>query len=799
MNEIRLVIDGQDVKVDEGRTVLQAARSAGIVIPTVCDHKDLSSFGACRMCVVEIDGVRGFPTSCTTPATQGLVVRTKTPEVLTLRNRVLEMLLSAHPDSCLVCNHREECEKFRPREIKAGKTTRCSSCANRPSCGIRELSLSGPARELNLSTIYLEENLERDDPFMDRDHNLCILCGLCWRICEKLHDEPPISSINRGAKARVGTPFNASYADAGCTFCGACIDICPTGTFSDRYAKWQGNPVHEVQSTCALCPEACAMTVSSNGRRLVATAMQSFDREALLCALGRFAYPQVMSAHDRLQRPMVREGDGLVAVGYEAAIATAAAALQPYVGDGFVALVSESDGREARRAWEVLARDVMKGRVGYVPSGGGFEELFPPDVKQDLLAGKVSAAVVAGDFLDKETAARIPHLVAVDFRASAATAAAEVALPAAVLGEVEATLRSHRGELRRQARVVAPPGAARADWEIARDLAKALGADGRIATRLEELTASIVDDAAPAPPVGSPRDDLKALPTRFRGHLLADMVVALDALGLPSSPKPQPVASTEGFLVVAKREIVPNFHLLELEVPQVARFAKAGQFVIVMPKATSERTPYTLGDWNAEKGTITIVVEEVGRSSRELALLRAGDRVAHVTGPLGAAYPIPTGTTVALGGGCYGVAAIHPIARALKQAGNRVIGVIEGCSDFSIYFEKELEAVCDEVRYVTKDGSRGMKGGVGEVFVDLVSSGVKVDRFVAIGCTFMMMLTSEATRALNIRTDVALNPIMVDGTGMCGACRLSIDGETKFACVDGPIFDGHKVDWQELS
>jgi len=299
--------------------------------------------------------------------------------------------------------------------------------------------------------------------------------------------------------------------------------------------------------------------------------------------------------------------------------------------------------------------------------------------------------------------------------------------------------------------------------------------------------------------VGSPRDDLKALPTRFRGHLLADIVVALDALGLPSSPKPQPVASTEGFLVVAKREIVPNFHLLELEVPQVARFAKAGQFVIVMPKATSERTPYTLGDWNAEKGTITIVVEEVGRSSRELALLRAGDRVAHVTGPLGSAYPIPTGTTVALGGGCYGVAAIHPIARALKQAGNRVIGVIEGCSDFSIYFEKELEAVCDEVRYVTKDGSRGMKGGVGEVFVDLVSSGVKVDRFVAIGCTFMMMLTSEATRTLNIRTDVALNPIMVDGTGMCGACRLSIDGETKFACVDGPIFDGHKVDWQELS
>lgn len=541
------------------------------------------------------------------------------------------------------------------------------------------------------------------------------------------------------------------------------------------------------------------MTVSSNGRRSVATAMQSFDQEARLCALGRFAYPQVMNAHDRLQRPMVREEGALVAVSYEAAIAAAAAALQPHVSNGFVALVSESDGREARRAWEVLAREVMKGRIGYVPSGGGFEEISPADVKQDLLAGKFSAAVVAGDFLDRETASKIPHLVVVDFRPSTATAAAEVVLPAAILGEVEATLRSHRGELRRQAQVAAPPGGALAEWQIAGDIAKALGADGRVATRLEALTASIVDDLAPAPPAGSPRDDLKALPTRFRGHHLADIAVGLEALGLPSSPRVEPVASTEGFLVVAKREIVPNFHLLELEVPQVAKFAKAGQFVIVMSKATSERTPYTLGDWNAEKGTITIVVEEVGRSSRELALLRAGDRVAHVTGPLGTAYPIPTGTTVALGGGCYGIAAIHPIAKALKKAGNRVIGVIEGCSDFTIYFEKELEAVCDEVRYVTKDGSRGRKGGVGEVFVDLVNSGVKVDRFVAIGCTFMMMLTCEATRAFNVPTDVALNPIMVDGTGMCGACRLSVDGKTKFACVDGPIFDGHKVDWQELS
>ncbi|HET7840054.1 MAG TPA: sulfide/dihydroorotate dehydrogenase-like FAD/NAD-binding protein, partial [Terriglobia bacterium] len=241
-----------------------------------------------------------------------------------------------------------------------------------------------------------------------------------------------------------------------------------------------------------------------------------------------------------------------------------------------------------------------------------------------------------------------------------------------------------------------------------------------------------------------------------------------------------------------------NMHLLKIKAPQVAGYAKPGQFAILMAKETSERAPFTLVDWNAEEGSITVVIEEVGRSSRELISLKKGARIAHVSGPLGLPFPIENKGTVVLGGGCYGIGAIYPIARALKAAGNEVVCAIEGCNENMLYMEDEMRSACDDLLVATKDGSRGVHGGVQEIFTGLIEAGRKVDSFVAIGCTFMMRMTSEATRPFGIPTYVALNPIMVDGTGMCGACRVSVDGKTKFACADGPIFDGHVVDWDEL-
>jgi NADH dehydrogenase/NADH:ubiquinone oxidoreductase subunit G len=344
MGKIGLTIDDRLIEVDEGMTVLEAARGAGIFIPTACDHKDLNPYGACRMCIVEIDNVRGYPTSCTTPATQGMVVRTQSAELKTLRNRILELMLSGHPNSCLVCNHREDCERYRPKPTKAGRTTRCGFCSNREECSVRQMALEADSRDLELPTLYSAHRLERDDPFMDRDYNLCILCGRCWRICEKIHGAPAISIINRGKWARIGTAFHKSHLESGCTFCGSCIDICPTGTLTDRYARWYGKEDLKTTSACTLCPEGCSLDLLTKSGRLIATRMTAFNSDSSLCAVGRFAYAQLVNGVERLTRPAVREGDELIPSDWETAILEAAK-VKEHAGS-LAFLVCESSSRE---------------------------------------------------------------------------------------------------------------------------------------------------------------------------------------------------------------------------------------------------------------------------------------------------------------------------------------------------------------------------------------------------------------------------------------------------------------------
>jgi NAD(P)H-flavin reductase/Fe-S-cluster-containing dehydrogenase component len=752
------------------------------------------------MCVVEIEGVRGFPTSCTTPAADGMVVRTRTDELVKLRDRILELMMSGHPNACLVCDHRELCENYRPRPIKAGKTTRCAFCSNRDSCDLREMALEARQGDLDLPTLYSAHNIERWDPFMDRDFNLCILCGRCWRICEKIHGSPAISIVNRGRWARIGTSFYKSHVDSGCTFCGACIDICPTGALTDRYARWYGEPDEEVLSTCNLCPEGCSFRVWIKDKRIVASRMTSFNREDRLCAMGRFAYAQIVNVPDRLRRPMIKQADEAVPADYEKAIELAAEKLESFKGDPFAVIINEAETRETRYMYDLFARTVMNGRAGYVPAAGGFDDLKPEGLKKDIKSGKIKAMLVAGNYLDKKIIDNLEFLAMADFHLSEAGEAADVIFPVAVLSEVNGTFRNSANEVKAVTSTTSPPGEARPEWMIVRDIAKKMGATkGFEEESARTITPDVERDKAPAPLKSVPRDRLKDLPERFRGHYIADIVCALEAVGLPSTPpEPLPEGAGEGFLVLEKEEVIPNFHLVRVEAPQVARFARPGQFVIVMAGETSERVPFTLIDWDAEEGSITLVVEEVGRSSREVALLKKGDRIAHVTGPLGTPFEIENKGTVALGGGCYGIGAIYPIARAMKEAGNKVISVIEASSAHLLYMEEKLRSVSDEVLIATKDGGRGTKGGVQEVFANLVESGVKVDMFVAVGCAFMMRMVSEATRDYGIPLHVALNPIMVDGTGMCGACRVSVGGRTKFACVDGPVFNGHEVDWDEL-
>ena len=252
------------------------------------------------------------------------------------------------------------------------------------------------------------------------------------------------------------------------------------------------------------------------------------------------------------------------------------------------------------------------------------------------------------------------------------------------------------------------------------------------------------------------------------------------------------------YKILLRQDLVPNTHLYKIEAPMVARKAQAGQFVVIRIDEKGERIPLTLADWDAEEGSVSVAVQEVGTTTRRLAKLGTGDSLANFVGPLGLPTHIEQfGTVVCVAGG-FAVATIFPIARALRAKGNKVISILGARNKNLLFWEDNLRSVSDEVIVVTDDGSYGRKALVTEPLKELLAGKEKIDRVIAIGPSIMMKFSSLTTKPFGVKTIVSLNPIMVDGTGMCGCCRVAVDGVTKFVCVDGPDFDGHLVDWDLL-
>jgi NAD(P)H-flavin reductase len=252
------------------------------------------------------------------------------------------------------------------------------------------------------------------------------------------------------------------------------------------------------------------------------------------------------------------------------------------------------------------------------------------------------------------------------------------------------------------------------------------------------------------------------------------------------------------FGIIYRETLATKIHLFKIEAPAIARKALAGQFVVVRIDEKGERIPLTLADWDGKEGSVTVVFMEVGATTSRLALLRAGDSIADFVGPLGVPTHIDKfGTVVCVAGGV-GVAPITPIARALKEKGNKIISILGARSKDLLFWEDKLRSVSHQLIVTTDDGTYGRKGVVTEPLKELLETGKKIDRVIAIGPSIMMKFCAQTTRPFGVKTIVSLNPIMVDGTGMCGCCRVSVGGVTKFACVDGPDFDGHQVDWDLL-
>jgi NAD(P)H-flavin reductase len=251
------------------------------------------------------------------------------------------------------------------------------------------------------------------------------------------------------------------------------------------------------------------------------------------------------------------------------------------------------------------------------------------------------------------------------------------------------------------------------------------------------------------------------------------------------------------FKIINKERLYENIVRIDVEAPLIAQHAKAGQFVTLRIDEKGERTPLTIAD-SDNKIRITLVFQEVGASTRMLGRLEVGDQILDILGPLGNPTEVENfGTVVCVGGGV-GIAVVHPVVKAMKEKGNKVITITGSKCEAALIFRKENQSCSDLFCMTTDDGSCGRKGFVSDELNDLIGKGTKIDRVIAIGPVPMMKAVSAVTRPHGIKTIVSLNPIMLDGTGMCGVCRVTVGGEVKFTCVDGPEFDGHQVDYDEL-
>ena len=289
-DKIKLNINSTEVEVEKGATVLEAAQAAGIYIPTLCYHPDLLPYGACRLCIVEIENMRGFPTSCTTPAADGMVVKTDTEQLGILRRDYLQLILTEHPNACLTCDRREHCG---PNDIclrNVSVTERCVTCPNNGQCELQKLADYIGVGEMALPYEYKNLPVDDRDPLIERDYNLCVLCGRCVQMCLEVRGIGVYSFINRGFDTVVGTAFNRTLKDSGCRFCGACVEVCPTGALTDKAAKYQ--PCLDHGPVAVPCRYACPAEI--NVPQYVYLAGQGKYQDALAIIREKVPFPAAL-------------------------------------------------------------------------------------------------------------------------------------------------------------------------------------------------------------------------------------------------------------------------------------------------------------------------------------------------------------------------------------------------------------------------------------------------------------------------------------------------------------------------
>lgn len=371
MDTMKITIDGTTLEIEGKKTVLEAARENGIRIPSLCDHPRLAPFSGCRLCLVEVKGSRGFLPSCSLECQDGMEVQTHTPQLRRLRKQILELILSEHPNACLICQEKENCDEFKSTIRKVGEVTGCVLCPNNGRCELQDVVKDIGLDGVGHPSVYRELEVKRGDPFFDRNNNLCILCGRCVRICREVRGLSTLTFVQRGPDTVIGTALDRPLLQSGCQFCGACVDVCPTGALTEKSLKYDSPPDGRQQIVCALCSMGCLLDVHLRGEERIVFTRPAEDgpvNEGQACVKGRFLLKDLVHNPKRITRPRIRRSREWVEVDWEEALDLVAKKLKSYKPEEIGVVGSSQASCEEGFILRSLAGDALRTKNLFRPS-----------------------------------------------------------------------------------------------------------------------------------------------------------------------------------------------------------------------------------------------------------------------------------------------------------------------------------------------------------------------------------------------------------------------------------------------
>lgn len=368
---MKFTIDGKQVKVEGKKTLLEVARENGVDIPSLCDHQRLSPFAGCRLCLVQIKGRRGYLPSCSTYVEDGMEVKTNTPTLRKLREQILELILSEHPNACLICAEKENCDEFKSTIRKVGETTGCVLCPNNGRCQLQDVVEKVKIDRIRFPSLYRDFDLKKNDPFFDRNYNLCILCGRCVRVCHEIRGASTVTFVYRGSQAIIGTVLDRTLLESGCQFCGACLDVCPTGALTERALKYETLPDSRAKTICPLCSMGCVLELELKNRKILGSrpSMEGAVNQGQACVKGRFVIRDVVYSRRRILKPMIRRKKELEEVSWDEALEFVAQRLKRYTSKEVAFVASTQVTNEDSFLFEKFIREVINTENVVNPAG----------------------------------------------------------------------------------------------------------------------------------------------------------------------------------------------------------------------------------------------------------------------------------------------------------------------------------------------------------------------------------------------------------------------------------------------